>query len=240
MSESVVDDLEAVEVEHGEAVVQLALPAADGALEPVEKKRAIREICQRVVESRVDELLLEPLALGEILRDPEDLTGAALGVARNHYLTRTQPTIFTTGVHHPVFGLERVAVTHGVEPMTVLEQAAEIVGMHDLGQKLRSERFDLLERITQGLLIRVVDQHMPVLHQIVDEEKRGERVAEIVQEWGNFSGGAVEQADRKRNRTGLCRWSGLAVACDVDPKADALIGDASLSVTGFSESLIQR
>ena len=68
MSETIVDDLETVDVQeqNGKQVILLSPRAPQRAFQVVDEQSPIRQPCKRIVQSIVDQLLLGPPPLGEV------------------------------------------------------------------------------------------------------------------------------------------------------------------------------
>ena len=83
VAETVVDDLEAVEVEeeHGEEAVLATLAALDGELQVIHEERAVRQPRQHVVEGFVEQALFGALAVGDVLNLEDEVDGGGQRVA---------------------------------------------------------------------------------------------------------------------------------------------------------------
>src|SRR5271156_2667723 len=68
MAQTIVEDLEFINVnkQHRESEIRVPPRLSNGALQPVEKKRPVREVRQAVVKGQVVQLFLGPLPLGNV------------------------------------------------------------------------------------------------------------------------------------------------------------------------------
>ncbi len=106
----VVDPLEVVEVDEQQPDQPAApVPSRQRPLEVVAHEHTIREARQRIVEGVVDELRLEPLAIGHVDEQALRDLASALGVVRHRVGLVANPHLGAVAGEHPVLGAERLA-----------------------------------------------------------------------------------------------------------------------------------
>ena len=93
VAEAVVDRLEVVEVDeqHREVAVACAPTRAERVLDAVAEQRLVGEAGERVVERLVGELVLEPLALGDVAEAPHPPDDLAVDALRHRVALEDPP-----------------------------------------------------------------------------------------------------------------------------------------------------
>ena len=143
VTEAVVDVLEVVEVqEQHDQRVRRHRPLSECVGQPVAEELPVGEICQRVVEGLVGELMLELLPFGHVAQGQHESADGSVGEQVVHgALERHQTAVLVLHRHH-----DRVlAVPTGQAP----HEGRYVVGMHEPGQ------------VTIRELARVVSEHGP-------------------------------------------------------------------------------
>ena len=81
VAKAVIDHLEAVEIQeqHGKQVTLIAVPASERALQPIQEQRAIRQTREHVVVRVMDQPLLGPFAIADVVNDALETDQVAVG-----------------------------------------------------------------------------------------------------------------------------------------------------------------
>src|SRR5580704_19242499 len=85
MAETIVEDFEFVNIneQHGKSEIRVPTRLSNRALQPVEKKRAVRKIGQAVVEGQMVQFFLGPLPLGNVAVHDDQPFGLAFRAANS-------------------------------------------------------------------------------------------------------------------------------------------------------------
>ena len=129
MSQAVVKNLELVDInkQDSEFVIGVALGEHQGALQPVEEKRAVGKIGQAVVEGVVRQQLFRALALADVAVHDHQLFGFSFGVADGAG-SRFQDAPGTVLVAYPIF--QPFSLAGGAGLVRRFQYALPVIGMN--------------------------------------------------------------------------------------------------------------
>ena len=159
VAERVVDVLEAVEVEHEHgALGAVAARACARAVELLLEAAPVEQAGERVVVGQVLELLLEALALGDVLHLAQDVVRTSVRVAQDGRRQR-DPDLMAVRVEVTKLGGQQVQAP-GEQRLDVALVLAAVFGVHDRGVWKRQQ---IAVRVAGDRAQRAVDAHVPAV-----------------------------------------------------------------------------